>query len=269
LRKDLPELITHAQKRGQITGLLTNGRRLADRDLVRQLVDVGLDHIQITLESQDESIHDRMVAAPGSWKKTVAGIRHALDENLYLMTNTTLLKENAHTVGTTIDFLAEIGVPTVGLNALIYAGRGKQIDSGLPEHELEPLLEIARLKTETNQQRLIWYTPTQYCHFDPIQMELGVKACTAARYNMCVEPDGGVIPCQSYYEQVGNLLEDSWDAIWEHDLCLWLRKRRYIPDKCGDCAILAECGGGCPLMLQQDRAQHPGEGASVRPHPLS
>ncbi len=33
LRDDLPELIAHAERNGQITGLNTNGRRLADRAL--------------------------------------------------------------------------------------------------------------------------------------------------------------------------------------------------------------------------------------------
>jgi len=41
-----------------------------------------------------------------------------------------------------------------------------------------------------------------------MSLDLGVKGCTAALYNMCVEPDGGVIPCQSYYHQLGNLLTD-------------------------------------------------------------
>jgi radical SAM protein with 4Fe4S-binding SPASM domain len=39
-------------------------------------------------------------------------------------------------------------------------------------------------------------------------MDLGVKGCTAALYNMCVEPDGAVIPCQSYYQPLGNLMSD-------------------------------------------------------------
>jgi radical SAM protein with 4Fe4S-binding SPASM domain len=80
-------------------------------------------------------------------------------------------------------------------------------------------------------------------------MELGVKACTAALYNMCVEPDGKVIPCQSYYEPLGHILNDPWEAIWNHDLALTLRERRYVPDKCKDCPELPICGGGCPLYL--------------------
>jgi MoaA/NifB/PqqE/SkfB family radical SAM enzyme len=98
----------------------------------------------------------------------------------------------------TLEFLAEIGVPTVGLNALIYSGRGLTVNSGLAETELPTLLNLAREITTAHNQRLIWYTPTQYCNFDPMQLELGVKGCTAALYNMCVEPNGDVIPCQSY-----------------------------------------------------------------------
>lgn len=249
LRDDLPDLVASAEANGQITGLLSNGRRLSDRRYVDALKRAGLDHVQITLESDDAGIHDRMVAAPGAWRQTVQGIRNCLDAGLFVMTNTTLLAANSQSIARTLDFTAELGVPTVGLNALIYAGRGMSVGTGLPEADLKPLLETVRAKVEATGQRLIWYTPTQYCHFDPVQMQLGVKGCTAARYNMCVEPDGGVIPCQSYYQTLGNLLQDPWDSIWNHDLAVWLRERRYAPADCSGCEVLAECGGGCPLTL--------------------
>ena len=110
-----------------------------------------------------------------------------------------------------------------------------------------PLLSLAQEITAQYDQRLIWYTPTQYCHFDPMQLELGVKGCTAALYNMCIEPDGSVLPCQSYYQPLGNLLQDPWDSIWNHDLAVRLRERRDIQEKCRACVLLSECGGGCPL----------------------
>jgi radical SAM protein with 4Fe4S-binding SPASM domain len=97
---------------------------------------------------------------------------------------------------------------------------------------------------------MIWYTPTQYCHFDPMQLELGVKGCTAAMYNMCIEPNGDVIPCQSYYQTLGNILANSWTSIWNHDLSTKLRERKSIPEKCQTCSIVTECGGGCPLVMK-------------------
>jgi radical SAM protein with 4Fe4S-binding SPASM domain len=86
-------------------------------------------------------------------------------------------------------------------------------------------------------------------------MDLGVKGCTAALYNMCIEPDGAVIPCQSYYQPLGNLLHDPWESIWNHELSVWLRERRYVPAGCQACPVLTECGGGCPLSLPHEVPQ--------------
>lgn len=247
LNPDLPEMVAFAESQGLITGLNTNGRKLANAEFVQSLVDAGLDHVQITLESHDPSIHDQMVASKGAWEETVAGIRNVLASRLYVMTNTTLLTHNSPSMEATLNFLGELGVPTVGLNALIYSGKGEAVGTGLAEETLPALLERAREITQDQGQRLIWYTPTQYCHFNPMQLDLGVKGCTAALYNMCVEPNGDVIPCQSYYQSLGNLLENSWKEIWENPLALQLRNRSDVPEGCRTCEFLPECGGGCPL----------------------
>ena len=255
LREDLPELIGHAEHNGQITGLNTNARRLSDAHYVEKLVEAGLDHVQITLESSEAEIHDQMVQTKGAFTQTVKGLKNALASALYVMTNTTMLRTNVQTIPATLDFLAETGVPTVGLNALIHAGRGAAVGTGLAESELAALLEVARQKTEQGGQRLIWYTPTQYCNFDPMALDLGVKGCTAALYNMCVEPDGNVLPCQSYYQPLGNFLADEWDSIWNHELAVQLRERKNMPEKCDGCGLLAECGGGCPLQFKSMEIQ--------------
>jgi radical SAM protein with 4Fe4S-binding SPASM domain len=188
-----------------------------------------------------------MVNQAGAWSQTVAGLKNAIDSPLFVMTNTTMLQNNQSGMESTLDFLIELGVPTIGLNALILSGRGKDVGTGLSEDELKPLLTMAQEKTAVAGVKLIWYTPTLYCHFNPLEMDLGIKGCTAALYNMCLEPDGGVIPCQSYYHQLGNILKDSWDSIWNHDLALELRNRANLPSECQMCSLLEECGGGCPL----------------------
>ena len=39
-------------------------------DYVKTLVDAGLDHVQITLESHLSDIHDEIVNSTGAWKQT-------------------------------------------------------------------------------------------------------------------------------------------------------------------------------------------------------
>lgn len=250
LRDDLPELIRHAEVNGQITGINTNGRKLKDKEYLQKLVDAGLDHVQITFESHVPEIHDQMVCHAGAWQETVEGLKNAVATSLYVMTNTTMLTHNKTTIPDTLEFLGQLGLKTIGLNALIYSGHGATVGTGLSESELQPILESAQAITSKYQQRLIWYTPTQYCNFDPTQMGLGIKGCTAALYNMCIEPNGDVIPCQSYYQSLGNFLTQPWENIWNHDLAISLRERRNLPEKCNGCTLLSECGGGCPLAAK-------------------
>ena len=252
LREDLPELLQYAQNKGMVTGLITNGRKLKDKEYVKTLEKAGLDFVQVTLESHKPKIHDLMTAAKGSWKETVVGIKNAAQSQIYVTTNTTLSKYNAPEFLRTIDYIKELGVAAFGCNSLIYSGKANAISQefALPVEALEELLPKIRDKAQQLNLKFLWYTPTQYCRFDPVQLGLGVKSCTAAMINMCVGPNGDVYPCQSYFESLGNILVDSWEKIWNHSLAVKIRNREYVEPKCKDCPQLQVCGGGCPLELQ-------------------
>ncbi len=249
LRDDLPELITHAEDIGIVTGLLTNGRRLSQQKYLEDLIAAGLDHVQITLESHDEIIHNKMVGAT-AWSETIQGIKNALKADLYTITNTTLTSLNAPQIEDTINFLAEIGIKTFACNGLIYTGAAPESGIGIPEEALEPILTRISVVANHHNIRFIWYTPTRYHICDPVQLELGVKRCTAAKYNMCIEPNGDVIPCQSYYSSLGNILENDWSDIWDHPTARGLRNREWASEKCRSCPNFQLCGGGCPLYIE-------------------
>jgi radical SAM protein with 4Fe4S-binding SPASM domain len=252
LREDLPELLLHAQNKGAVTGLITNGRRLKDKAYMEQLEKAGLDFVQVTLESHKAQIHDQMTAEKGSWKETVAGIKNALQTKVYVTTNTTLSKYNASEFLQTMDFIKDLGVGAFGCNSLIHSGKGNEVSEefSLPLETLNELLPQIREKANQLGLKFLWYTPTQYCRFDPVKLGLGVKSCSAANINMCVGPNGDVYPCQSYFESLGNLLKDDWQSIWNNPLSIKLRNREYVEPKCKDCPQLQICGGGCPLELK-------------------
>jgi len=255
LREDLPELLLYAQNKGLVTGLITNGRKLKDKTYVETLEKTGLDFIQVTLESHKPKIHDLMTATKGSWKETIAGIKNIIPTQIYATTNTTLSKYNASNFLETVDFLKRLGVAAFGCNSLIYSGKANAVSEefALPLETLRELLPKVHDKANQLGLKFLWYTPTQYCRFDPVKLGLGVKACTAAKINMCVGPDGDVYPCQSYFESLGNILKDDWKKIWNHPLCMSLRAREYAPEKCVECPQLPVCGGGCPLELKETK----------------
>ena len=251
LREDLPDLIQYAEELGLITGLLTNGRRLKDAAYVKTLKERGLDHVQITLESHDAAVHDAMVGAPGAFPETVAAIRNSIKEGLYTLTNTTLTKKNAPAIAETVAFLASLGLKTFACNGIIRTGAAAQKDLELDVAETTRALEAVKREAARHMMRFIWYTPTQYCEVNPVELGVGLKQCSAARYAMCVEPNGDVLPCQSYYIPVGNMLRDDWPNIWNHPLCQRLRDRSWMMEKCDVCEERDLCGGGCPLQLEK------------------
>lgn len=255
IRQDLPDLLSYGQKKGLVTGLITNGRNLTDEKYVKVLEESGLDFVQVTLESHKPEVHDLMTGIKGSWKETVKGIKNLIPTNIYTTTNSTLSRHNAEDFLNTIDFIKELGVAAFGCNSLIYSGKAKDVveDFVFPIEDLEILLPKIKDKAAKLGLKFLWYTPTQYCKFNPVKLGLGIKSCSAAMINMCVGPDGDVYPCQSYFESLGNILKNDWESIWNHPLAVKIRNREYIEPKCKDCPQLQICGGGCPLELQSKK----------------
>ena len=119
--------------------------------------------------------------------------------------------------------------------------------------ELIPVLRAVRDRAAELKMRFLWYTPTMYCRLSPLELELGARRCNAGEYSMCIEPNGDVLPCQSYYVRAGNILRDPWPAIWQSELFRGFRERvrnpaaSGLPAECHRCPDLPVCGGGCRL----------------------
>jgi radical SAM protein with 4Fe4S-binding SPASM domain len=256
----LPDLIRCAERLGQVTGVNTNGRRLADAQYARRLKRAGLDHIQVTLASGRARVHNETVGAP-ALAETVEGIGNCLAAGLHTITNTTLTGRNRDEAVGIVEFVHTLGVTTFAMNGMICAGGGRRNLEALSEAELLPILEQVRDRAEELGMRFLWYTPTEYCRLSPLELGLGAKSCNAAEYSVCVEPNGDVLPCQSYYEPAGNLLRDDWAAIWDSPLFGRIRLRRENPraggldERCYECPDLRVCGGGCPLQREERRKE--------------
>lgn len=260
LHDGLPDLVRCAERLGLVTGLNTNGRRLANAPFARRLKRAGLDHVQITLASHRSALHDRTVGA-SAYAETVEGIRNCLAAGLHILTNTTLTRRTAGEALATLEFVHELGVRTCAMNGMICAGGGRDNPEALGEAELVPVLRAVQERAEALGMRFLWYTPTEYCALSPVELGLGAKACNAAEYSICVEPNGDVLPCQSYYEPAGNLLRDEWPTIWDSPLFRRIRLRRENPrvagldERCYECPDLTLCGGGCPLQREARRKE--------------
>lgn len=252
LHPDLPDIIRYADSLGHIVGLNTNGRRIAHKPYMHTLAQAGLNHVQITLGSCQPAVHDAMMGAK-SFDQTVRGIENALDSQVHVITNTTLMRANMDHVEAIIDFLYALGIRTFAMNGMIYSGGGFAHPNAIAEEAMPPLLIRVRDHAEALGMRFLWYTPTEYCRMSPVELEIGAKRCNAGEYSMCIEPNGDVLPCQSYYVAAGNILRDPWETIWNGQLFRSFRDREQdprwagLPEKCWECPDLPLCGGGCRI----------------------
>ncbi len=252
LHPDFPEIVRYADGLGMIVGLNSNGRYLGHAPFMQQVARAGLNHVQITLGSCYEEVHDAMMGAK-SFHQTVKGITTAIESGVHTITNTTLMRSNIGHVEEIVDFLYDLGIRTFAMNGMIYSGGGYAHPNAISAEEMYSVIWYVRELAEARGMKFMWYTPTEYCRLSPMELEVGVKKCNAAEYSICIEPNGDVLPCQSYYVAAGNILTDPWEEIWQGDLFQSFRNREEnpaeygLPEKCWDCPDLMICGSGCRI----------------------
>lgn len=223
MRNDLVELIDHAQ--WFVTRLNTNGIRLTP-DLCEKLVNASLDSVQITLYSNNEEIHNKLVGAKMHYR-TVEGIKNALKAGLSVSINTPLCTENRDYVST-LKFLKELGVMYVTCSGLIVTGNAKKDDSistQLSEDEIYDILKEAVAFCNENHMQIAFTSPGWIEESKIRELGLDVPSCGACLSNMAIAPNGDVVPCQSWLSdgKLGNIFEDDWDTIWNSEKCVNIR----------------------------------------------
>lgn len=224
LRKDLPELVRYAKY--FVTRVNTNGILLS-KELCGELVEAELDSIQVTLYSENEEIHNRLVGN-NSWKATVQGIKNAVEAGLSVSINTPLCSINGDYVST-LKFIHELGITYVSCSSIITTGNAlnqKAEDTQLKEEELISILKEATDYCEKAEMEISFTSPGWVDSNVLKEMHLKVPSCGACLSNMAITPNGKVVPCQSWLEglELGDILQDNWSTIWESSKCEQIRK---------------------------------------------
>lgn len=190
LREDLVQLIQHAENNGQVSGLHSDGLRLADDTYFESLLLTGLDHLLITLHPDNETV----------WNT----LQVILDADIFTAVHITITSQNADQVLNYLQRLADLGVPDISLST----------NTG----ELDDVLEAARNRVATLNMSLVWDIPVPYSPHNPVALELKEDIEHpegAGRAWLYVEPDGDVLPAQGINEVLGNILNDPWEKIWK------------------------------------------------------
>lgn len=246
IREDLPRLIRSAVRIGLRVNLITNGTLLTD-SLARELKRAGLMSAQVSIEAPTAEVHDGLTGAPGSFERTVCGIEALKGRGIYVHTHTTINRVNARHVGDMPALAKSLGLQRLSMNMVMPCGTAGTGETALRYGDVGDLVRLVKRRARDAGVEFMWYSPTPYCVFNPIAAGLGGKACAACDGLLSVASNGDVLPCSSLADPVGNLLDQSFDGVWNSDRALYYRNREYVPAECRSCGRLELCSGACPI----------------------
>ncbi|MDR1506690.1 MAG: radical SAM protein [Treponema sp.] len=254
LRPDLEKLIKYASDMGFFVNLVSNGT-LADRGRAASLYRAGLRTAQISLEAPGPEYHDALAGRKGAFAETLGGIRALADAGVSVQTNTTITRKNAALVPDMPEFLASLCrrsggriITRFAMNMYIPGtGPGLREDLFVGYDEIGTVVDEVRRKAFLSGMSFYWYSPTPFCHYNPIARGMGNKSCAAADGLVSVAPDGNILPCSSWNEPLGNILSKRFGDIWFSGQALLLKHKNAAPVSCRACSSFTACQGACPL----------------------
>ncbi|HHI78744.1 MAG TPA: radical SAM protein [Planctomycetes bacterium] len=252
LRPELPELVAYAHELGMRVNLITNGTRMS-KELARALAEAGLDSAQVSLEGVTAEVHERVTMIRGSFEKCLAAVENLAEVGVLVHTNTTINGDNLEECYKIPAFVQErLGRDKFSMNLVIPTGSAA-LNKRLvvPYSELGPHLERIVEESRRVGVEFMWYSPTPMCMFNPILHGLGNKGCSACDGLLSVGANGDVLPCASYDEGVGNLLEMDAKELWKGPRAKDFRKKFLAHPECRSCENFHICNGACPLYWRQ------------------
>ncbi len=263
--KDLWEVIKRANKYKFYQSIATNGT-LITPDVARKMVEMGVNYVEISLDSTKAKVHDEFRGIPGFWEKAVKGIENAVaQEGIQVGIASTITRLNFEELEDLIQFAKNIGADKFYAFNFIPTGRGKDIvNVDLTPEQREEMLNI--LYDHYQKGDIVCMTTSpQYARVCMMKSNLSfapsshyttargrqarvlaefIGGCGVGRAYCSIQPDGIVTPCVFMPIPVGDLKHQSFGEIWNNSPILKeLRHREDLEENCGICEYRAVCGG--------------------------
>ena len=246
-RRDLVEIVAAAHAAGLYTNLITSAIGLDAARLAR-LQELGLDHVQLSLQDVDADIADHIADYAGAHARKLAFARSVVERGLALTVNAVIHRANIDRVTALVELAASLGAGRVEIAHTQYYGwalRNRQ--SLMPTHEQvhQAMQEVERIRPRYADRLVIDLVVPDYYARRP-------KACMGgwARRSLNVTPSGRVLPCHAA-ETIPGL--EFW-SVRDHPLrAIWMespafqafRGTDWMTEPCRSCALREIDFGGC------------------------
>lgn len=246
LRDDLEELVEEADRLGYYTNLITSGVGLTQSRL-SALKKAGLKQIQLSIQSAERALTDRLVGARAHDLKLEVAKR-IKDEGFPMVLNVPVFRQNIDQVEDILAMAEEIGVDYLEFaNIQYYNWALLNRDALLPTREQLERAEqaVARARQRLDGRMTIYFVIPDYFETRP-------KACMNGwgTIHLTIAPDGAALPCQEVRVIEGlefpTVREHSLQWLWEDSpLFRKFRGDEWMSEPCRTCDEKEKDFGGC------------------------
>lgn len=266
MRRDLPDLISHAVGHGMRAVISTNGTLITEEraDVFSSL---GLSYVGVSLDGIGE-VNDRFRGVPGAFDAALGAIRTCIARGIKVGIRFTITRRNAAEIPAIFDLVEKENIPRVCFYHLVYSGRASELVSeDLSHDETRRVVDLIMDRTRDLFDR---GRPTEVLtvdnHADGPYLYLRLlreeprraaevlellkmnEGNNSGRGIGCVSWDGEVHADQFWRNiSFGNVRNRPFSEIWQdgsNELMARLKnKKEYVTGRCARCRWLAVCGG--------------------------
>lgn len=195
---EICQIIVSLKPRRFLVSLVTSGLGLTMDKLMR-LKDAGLDTLQLSIESVNPDIHDKLMGIPGSFNKIIEAIKYAKELNLTVCLNTVFYNNNAKEIKELIDFVENQNIFLV-LNTASAEGKWQGLDNiKLKQSYIDILDEFMRFP---------------YVRHDSSINFSGRRECPGGKERIHITAYGDVLTCPLVQVSYGNVLREPLAKIF-------------------------------------------------------
>ena len=243
VRPDILDIARHAVGLGFMVVFGTNGMLINDR-MAKELVEIGVMGVGISIDSLDADKHDQFRGLPGAWNGAVAGIEACKRNGLQFQVHFSAQPMNYKELPDVMDWAHHMGAKVLNVFFMVCTGRGEELTDITPaqyEEVLTYLIDsqdkytdmLVRARCAPHFKRLA-YEKDPHSPITKAQGYMG-GGCLAGTNYARVTPNGELTPCPYMPLSAGNLREKSFVELWEKSDIFDSFRYPHLKGKCGDC----------------------------------
>ncbi len=245
MRRDLVDILAYARKLLFSVKIKTNGVMIREFE-ARQLAELGVQDVQISIYSAQAQVHDAITKLPGSWKRSLRAIDLLKAQGVHVTIANVLMTANLFTDSGVVQLAKELGVSYL-LDPMVTPKMDGDTST------LAWRAPFWALQKALHNQELAGAVDESSAHAAPTRDHREDIPCSAGHNACYISPYGDVFPCVQFPLPSGNVRRRKFIDIWHHSRELQeVRsiRMKHLPT-CSSCSHSPTCSR-CPGLAYME-----------------